>query len=106
MTLEVRRDMLVVRMGGSQGGVFGMRLAVIPTELLPTAPDFVSVGLNGGRQPVGQNALKEHQAEFLVEMKLARNAGQRGTAPHQGDCRVADGWELFRQRVKEIGVSI
>ena len=98
---EVRRDMLVMRMSGPQVRVIWMGLAIVPKKFLRTLPNLVTIPINYNWQPVCNQSLAGHQADTRVEMQFTIDPGERGPAPHQDKCGVANAREPFRKGVEE-----
>jgi hypothetical protein len=66
--------MFVMRMSDLQGFIARMGLRVIPVQLPLFAPNFISIRVNHGGQPIEQDALYDYQADSMVKSDLAGGA--------------------------------
>ena len=101
MVFDVGRDVFVMRVRDLQRRFVGVRLAVIPEQFLFAPPDFVTVGFNLNRFPVGRQSFDEHKPVTIGEVDFPAHPRQRCTPADERHGGLAYGFEPFRQVVEE-----
>ena len=100
--LDVRRDVLVVRVCAGQRGLARMGLRIVPVQLLAAAPDLVAVTFDGQRPCIPGQAFVHDQVVFTRQGDLAGQLGQQAAAPGNDQRRAKDVRKLLAQRVDKI----
>ena len=83
MVLDIRGDVFVVRICARQRGIVGVRLGIVPIQLLFMLPDFVAITVNPpGRFGKGK-PLSDDQPYSFPKLKLpTENRNGRSSSDH------------------------
>ena len=77
MMFDIRRRMLVMRKSGRQRWIVGMRLRIVPVQLLAVTPDLVAVALQEQRPAIKGKAFSDLQPIAGREYDLAGQCDNR-----------------------------
>jgi len=89
VVLDVRQDVLMMRMGAGQFGICRVGLGVIPVHFVVVAPDFVAVTFNGQRAGIPAQTLVHNQPMSTGECEITCEFGKM-TAASGDNQRRAD----------------
>ena len=99
------RDVLVVRSGDGEGGVVGMRLRIIPGQLLVALPYLITISPEKERTHIKSQAFFDHQPVATGEPDFTRHRDHPGPATGHNQRRGDQEGELLRQRVDEFLIA-
>lgn len=67
-----------------------MGLRVAPVKLLFTAPDLITIPVDGDRQSIERESLTDDEADSMIEVKFSGYAGKGSTPANEGQSRMPD----------------
>jgi len=104
--LYVRGNVLMVGMRGGQRGVIGVRLGIIPVELLATAPDLIAVSCDSPMSSSKSQSFGYAEDDVIGKKELTLQYTNAHPTADENQRGLADRRKVLRNGVDKVLIPL